>query len=95
MTEEEKLKKIKDASDDRDKIENILKDFKSQAANNIVNKVTHNLDYLEEIAKSRIKHKIPIGNTPFCNLPVPQRREFLVMLKDALESYIINLPLKD
>ena len=47
MTEEEKLKKIKDASDDRDKIENILKDFKSQAANNIVNKVTHNLDYLE------------------------------------------------
>ena len=95
MTEEEKLKKIKDASDDRDKIENILKDFKSQAANNIVNKVTRNLDYLEEIAKSRIKHKIPIGNTPFCNLSVPKRREVLAMLKNALESYMINLPLKD
>lgn len=95
MTEEEKLKKIKDASDDRDKIKELLQNFKTKAANNIVNKVTRNLDYQEEIAKSRIKHKIPIGNTPFCNLSVPQRREVLVMLKDALESYIINLPLKD
>ena len=40
-------------------------------------------------------YNIAIDNTPFCNLPVLQRREFLVMLKDALESYIINLPLKD
>lgn len=91
MTEEEKLKKLKDAKDDKDKIDSILKNFKNQAANNIVTKVTHNLDYQEEIAKSRIKHGISIGNTSFCDLSVPQRREVLAMLKDALDCYIFNL----
>ena len=40
MKEEERFIKLKDAREDKDKIENILKDFKAQAANNIANKVT-------------------------------------------------------
>lgn len=94
MTEAEKLKKLKDAHDDKDKIEDLLKEYKPMSANFIVAKITSNPDYLAVIAVSRVKHKLPVGDTPFGDLPFIQRRKILFMLKDALERYILMLPLQ-
>ena len=94
MTEAEKLKKLKDAHDDKDKIEDLLKDYKPIPANIIVAKIYSNPDYHAVIAVSRVKHKLPVGDTPFGDLPFIQRRKILFMLKDALERYILTMPLQ-
>ena len=94
MTEEKILKRLKETHDDKDKIKKLFKDSKTIAAKNIVSKVTSNRDYHPAIAVSRVTYQIPIVRSPFDNLLYIQKRRILFMLRDALESYILTLPLQ-
>ena len=86
----EKIKKIKDAEDIIRKIEDLLADsnlFRHQA-DSLYDKISRNMDYAPFIAIAK-KSSGMSGNIPFKQLPYLPKRNALVMIRDAIKSFIV------
>ena len=85
----DKAKKIKDAEDTIRKIEDILSDsnlFRHQA-DSLYDKISRNMDYAPFIATAKVVSRM-CGNIPFKQLPYIPKRKALVMIRDAIRTYV-------
>ena len=85
----DKAKKIKDAEDTIQKIEDLLADsnlFRHQA-DSLYDKISRNMDYAPFIVKAKAASRMG-GNIPFKQLPYQPKRNALIMIRDAIKVYI-------
>ena len=84
-----KAKKIKDAEDTIEKINELLSDsslFRHQA-DSLYDKISRNMDYALFIATAKVASGMS-GNIPFKQLPYLLKRNALVMIRDAIKAYV-------
>ena len=87
--ESDKAKKIKDAEDTIQKINELLADsglFRRQA-DSLYDKVSRNIDYAPFIATAKAASGMG-GNIPFKQLLYKYKRMALVMIRDAIKVYV-------
>lgn len=89
MTNEEKITKIASAKHDAETLQALL-DHKSPLHNAgpTISKIMATPDYQKFLIASRIKHDIPFGTTPFGSLQYQQQRKIVIMLKEAVDTYL-------
>lgn len=84
-----KAKKIKDAEEMIEKIDELLSDsslFRHQA-DSLYDKISKNIDYAPFIATAKVASGMS-GNISFKQLPYQPKRNALVMIRDAIKVYI-------
>ena len=87
----EEIKKIKDAKDDLEKIDEILGDTDKfrQQANKVYDDITHKLEYAPYITAARLKYKLSYGDIPFKDITnYMARRKIISVLREAVSAYI-------
>jgi hypothetical protein len=85
----DKAKKIKDAEDTIQNINELLADsalFRRQA-DSLYDKISKNFDYAPFIATAKAASGMG-GNIPFKQLPYQPKRNALVMIRDAIKVYV-------
>ena len=85
----DKAKKIKDAEDTIQNINELLADsalFRRQA-DSLYDKISKNFDYAPFIATAKAASGMG-GNIPFKQLPYQPKRNALVMIRDAIKAYV-------
>ena len=85
----DKAKKIKDAEDTIQNINELLADsalFRRQA-DSLYDKISKNFDYAPFIATAKAASRMG-GNIPFKQLPYQPKRNALIMIRDAIKVYI-------
>ena len=85
----DKAKKIKDAEDTIQNINELLADsalFRRQA-DSLYDKISKNFDYAPFIATTKAASGMG-GNIPFKQLPYQPKRNALVMIRDAIKAYV-------
>ena len=85
----DKSKKIKDAEDTVQKIDDLLADsnlFRHQA-DSLYDKISRNMDYAPFIATAKAASGMG-GNIPFKQLLYKYKRMALIMIRDAISAYI-------
>ena len=85
----DKAKKIKDAEDTIQNINELLADsalFRRQA-DSLYDKISKNFDYAPFIATAKAASDMG-GNIPFKQLPYQPKRNALVMIRDAIKAYV-------
>ncbi|MBQ2876240.1 MAG: hypothetical protein IJE25_04460 [Clostridia bacterium] len=85
----DKAKKIKDAEDTIQKINELLADsglFRRQA-DSLYDKISKNMDCAPFIATAKAASGMG-GNIPFTQLPYQPKRNALVMIRDAIKVYV-------
>ena len=85
----DKAKKIKDAEDTIQNINELLADsalFRHQA-DSLYDKISKNFDYAPFIATAKAASGMG-GNIPFKQLPYQPKRNALVMIRDAIKVYV-------
>ena len=85
----DKAKKIKDAEDTIQNINELLADsalFRHQA-DSLYDKISKNFDYAPFIATAKATSGMG-GNIPFKQLPYQPKRNALVMIRDAIKVYV-------
>ena len=86
----DKTKKLKDAEDTIQKIEDLLADsnlFRHQA-DSLYDKISKNMDYAPFIAAAKVARKM-VGNIPFTQLSYQPKRNALIMIRDAIKAYVV------
>ena len=85
----DKAKKIKDAKDTIERIDELLSDsilFRHQA-DSLYDKISKNMDYAPFIATAKAASRM-VGNIPFKQLPYQPKRNALIMIRDAIRAYM-------
>ena len=85
----DKAKKIRDAEDTVQKINELLADsglFRRQA-DSLYDKISRNMDYAPFIATAKAASGM-VGNIPFKQLPYQPKRNALIVIRDAIKVYV-------
>ena len=86
----EKARKIKDAYDDIDKINEILHNSTlfHRRAEHLYEDLSKNIDYYPYIAASKKANKMD-GNIPFKDLSYKYQLNVFLMIRDAISAYVV------
>ena len=87
----DKAKKLQDANNDIEKIDEMLSDTPTfhHKADSLYEELIKNSDYSKYIIAAKIA-KCMMGNLQFKQLPFLQKRNVFVMIRESISAYILN-----